>query len=339
MRRRHRKSTQGVAGGAQPATFQLLDLLERTSVVRSWDEEPLGVSIPKDRIYGLLGMLGDVRQDLGFKVDYAISDEELFKSVARTLLLTGEMRVLCYARLHSGVEMPSWVPDWRNHLADPCMEKDFFRPAGDLSIQAPKFKDANTISLPCIVVDTITYTGLAWEPETHGGKFNWLAALQLFQEVHALVSEATSMAGLTLDKWNEGIWRIPIADQYTNSLGLRTRAPPTAIEGWLLVVRGPKVLSEDAGAGLDDLNLYQMAMSHLHGRRVIQTHCGFVGLAPVNAEQGDVVVAVPGVGGLLILRPMKGESTFYTIVGEGYLHGIMDGEGAKGKATDWLDVC
>jgi hypothetical protein len=324
------------------AMARLFDLLEKSSVVRDVNDTPLGAAVAKDRVFGLLGVVGK-SAELGFDVDYSVSDEKVFTDVARALLLENQLGVLSYARLHTGVEMPSWAPDWRANLVDPCAQKGFFKPTGDGHVPTPVVKDDNTLTFEGLTVDTIRHLGTAWQPETHGGKFEWANAAQLFKEVHSLVSSKERATDLpvvmSVEKWRESTWRIPVADQYMNDIGLRTRAPPAAFEGWKLVSKGSVVLTESANNGMSDLNYYQMAMGNLHGRRLVQTRKGFVGLAPVDVQLGDVVCLLVGTGSPFVLRPMTGQSA-YQIVGEAYFYGIMDGEMVSTETVyQSFDIC
>ncbi|KAH5145758.1 hypothetical protein HBH70_044370 [Parastagonospora nodorum] len=53
------------------------------------------------------------------------------------------------------------------------------------------------------------------------------------------------------------------------------------------------------------------------------TKRGSIGLIPANANVGDVVAVFTGGHVPIILRPQTG---YYTVVGDAYVHGIMDGE-------------
>ncbi|KAJ9643033.1 hypothetical protein H2201_004835 [Coniosporium apollinis] len=54
---------------------------------------------------------------------------------------------------------------------------------------------------------------------------------------------------------------------------------------------------------------------------------GYVGLCPKSARKGDVIAVLPGGMVPFILRPLNdSQPTYYTLVGESYVHGIMDGE-------------
>ncbi|KAK1829991.1 heterokaryon incompatibility protein-domain-containing protein [Podospora conica] len=65
------------------------------------------------------------------------------------------------------------------------------------------------------------------------------------------------------------------------------------------------------------------------GRRLMVTDTGLVGMAPKRAQKGDVVCVLLGCSIPLVLRPSPGGATF-TLVGECYLDGYMNGEILQG---------
>ncbi|PSN58620.1 hypothetical protein BS50DRAFT_474289, partial [Corynespora cassiicola Philippines] len=60
------------------------------------------------------------------------------------------------------------------------------------------------------------------------------------------------------------------------------------------------------------------------GRTLIRTRTGYLGLAPEAILRGDFVVILLGCRYLIVLRPRN--DNLYHVVGECYIHGIMDGE-------------
>ena len=101
-------------------------------------------------------------------------------------------------------------------------------------------------------------------------------------------------------------------------------------------------LSEDK----DHRVRYQLArMDATENRRFAVTDFGWMGLVPMEAEAGDQVVAFAGADVLFVLRAMGG---WYVIVGECYVHGLMDGVvcglanhgalGSDGTRMRWEDL-
>jgi hypothetical protein len=67
-----------------------------------------------------------------------------------------------------------------------------------------------------------------------------------------------------------------------------------------------------------------MVSAAILGRLAFSTRRGWLGLGPQHAKAGDEVILLQGMQTPMILRPSrKGR---YTLEGEAYVHGIMDGE-------------
>lgn len=68
------------------------------------------------------------------------------------------------------------------------------------------------------------------------------------------------------------------------------------------------------------------AMRVLAWRRLVTTYKGYLGLVPAGAIVGDVIAMIMGCDVPLVLRPAKGHTAKFTLIGECYVHGIMSGE-------------
>lgn len=78
--------------------------------------------------------------------------------------------------------------------------------------------------------------------------------------------------------------------------------------------------------GVDDyLGYAQRIYNACSNRRLLVTKRGYIGLAPWNAQVGDVVAVLHGGETPFLLRPGS-ESGVYTFVGEAFVHGTMAGE-------------
>lgn len=80
-------------------------------------------------------------------------------------------------------------------------------------------------------------------------------------------------------------------------------------------------LLENMKVAQEYLNLVRV---QLLGRTVFVCKNGYLGLGPQHAQTGDIVAVVDGSPVPIVLRPI--EDGFYQLVGESYMHGIMDGE-------------
>jgi hypothetical protein len=70
---------------------------------------------------------------------------------------------------------------------------------------------------------------------------------------------------------------------------------------------------------------------HLPGRRLFRTHSGMLGLCPVWASKGDIVIVALGCVSPLVLRAAEGNC--YQVGGECFVHGMMNGEALLGPLS------
>jgi hypothetical protein len=76
--------------------------------------------------------------------------------------------------------------------------------------------------------------------------------------------------------------------------------------------------------------------TYIHdGRRLAATNRGFLGLVPAGTIPGDLVCILLGAQTPFVLRPSEGPEGRYEVVGECYMHGMMDGELAP--AQGWTE--
>ncbi|KAG4430170.1 hypothetical protein IFR05_014346 [Cadophora sp. M221] len=73
-----------------------------------------------------------------------------------------------------------------------------------------------------------------------------------------------------------------------------------------------------------------------HGRSFIITSKGYIGLAPLKTEIGDLVTVLEGGYVPFVLRGLEGGG--YKFIGESYVHGIMEGEVLVGKKEGDVQV-
>ncbi|KNG82102.1 Ankyrin and HET domain protein [Aspergillus nomiae NRRL 13137] len=82
---------------------------------------------------------------------------------------------------------------------------------------------------------------------------------------------------------------------------------------------------------------YHEALRSKHGRRrLFVTEKRYLGLGPASMLDGDEVWVVPGAGAALVLRPVE-QGTF-TLIGEAYVHGAMNGEAVEQIDADLSSI-
>ena len=75
-------------------------------------------------------------------------------------------------------------------------------------------------------------------------------------------------------------------------------------------------------------------------RRLFVTKKGYIGAAPLSSQVGDVVYVLAGGHVPFVLRKKPGgqKSAPLRLVGECYVHGLMQGEALRWKDFFWEDV-
>lgn len=64
-------------------------------------------------------------------------------------------------------------------------------------------------------------------------------------------------------------------------------------------------------------------------RRVFITDLGYIGLGPPEICSGDIICIIHWASTLFLVRPGTLSEGIFALVGESYIHGLMDGEGLK----------
>ncbi|RMZ72142.1 heterokaryon incompatibility [Pyrenophora seminiperda CCB06] len=106
-------------------TRDLLTLLYMTRGCRSKD--------PRDKVYGLLGLVGERLQNL-IAIDYSQSVEEVLTRTAAAIIICQEdLEILAYASSslgsrHAANRLPTWAPDWTEHRGDNKLHSQFQQP-------------------------------------------------------------------------------------------------------------------------------------------------------------------------------------------------------------------
>jgi hypothetical protein len=117
--------------------------------------------------------------------------------------------------------------------------------------------------------------------------------------------------------------------------------PPTSL---IKEMEGRMVLSELLAC--TGKNLYKLTdtgnmdryltsvLWYCHGRSLIVTENGLIGLAPTATRPGDLICVLLGCASPLLLRPAGAENAQYQVVGECYVDGIMKAEAFLGPLAE-----
>ena len=319
----------------------VLGLLKRSCFARA-AIHPLKATDNRDKIYALLG-LDSSDKPLGISPDYTKTTKEAYTAATRAFIARGEVNILAWSQQDKSVHgLPTWVPDFSCPIRQPCGENDRMGSEGAIFFASGKqpssilsLESQSVIGLRGVFVDTVASVGTPWVPAVNS-PFDYEGAINFFNEIEHLCKlsqELESKISRKGEKWSEAMWRIPCADQEAKSSG-RVRAS-SSIHSAYLELRTPNANFEKGSVARRN---YQSVMNLLYARRPFISKEGFVGLAPAHSQQGDCICIILGADVPFILR--RTPIGQYELIGEAYVHGIMDGEGLQlGNDAEIVYLC
>lgn len=298
---------------------RLLDYIEATIRCQFSDS--------RDRIYALLGLI--------FRGDCALELEPVYTQPASTVF---QNIVLPYLRRESSLDTlaccelsenkplsPSWVPDWSNrtvgnlifligHLGNRSIAKADYISAGQLratGISAAAIdgsQPAFTVEMQKVVAP--------WEP------------VRMIERCSKYIS--THQPYIDGGDIIEAFCRTLVADCFAQP---HFSIFPRFDESLAYV----DDICRNSGKHNKSCSDYLIYLSaFFNGRCFVTTQEGYIGLAPLASKAGDQICIILGCRSPLVLRlTTKGT---YTVVGECYIHGLMQDEAFLGPLPHKMDA-
>ena len=268
-------------------------------------------------------------------VDYSLSDREVCSNfVGYIILSTRQLDIICRPWAPPQAwDLPSWVRPSTDHAFKVQDHNRYCRVNADcLAVSTSTYKtvysacgkgvllDRNQVSVPFSKRSSLIVGGFEL------GSVDMIAPLaqngilpKEWREVGGHINR-----GKVSDDW---FWRTLVADR--DSTGMVCPA-------WYKLA-SEHVLQSGEGADLDTRQLMfktppgivseflRRVHSVIWGRRLAILDQGYVVLAPGSCEPGDLVTILRGCSVPVLLR-RSDRLHCYTVVGECYVHGMMDGE-------------
>jgi hypothetical protein len=339
-------------------TLPLASLLKGTYIFR----KGLEASDPRDRIFAFLGMSADAA-DLCIVPDYSKTKSQVFTEVAMALIQQMGLEVLtwCHPKAppREDCYLPSWAPDWSSAFSRPLgkfgRETNFrYMASGDSTARFQFLDSSNEFPILCasgIKVDEIFAVGqaltqvpvsdLTWL--TNGLDPNYQLQQEWLSDIERLSKHCGNRYGSS-QALEDAVWRTPITDLEFTSAGEYRRASSSMQKGHLLYRTGffrATMSQRELQQRSDDIGLIAMywrpMVSRSSGRKYFVSQRGYLGVGPSTISPGDVIAIVLGLDTPLVLRAI--EKDHYQIVGEAYVHGIMDGELMEDSLVQDFEIC
>ncbi|KAM7184263.1 Heterokaryon incompatibility protein (HET) domain containing protein [Rhypophila sp. PSN 637] len=312
---------------------------------------------PRDMIYGLLNLASDV-EELGVVPNYEKTCEQVFTETWAAILRRHGADSPSSSIGPNEIAVPSWVPDWRQpHPFHVLHQSGLFLACGPKNQQtqwAPT-EDPRGIALRGVQIDIVREIGTPLDGH-NGQQVSSLAMLvnevtQFLEKSSLLAPSPEESVYPTPEANHSARWRIPLCDlDGTSKLFMRssmkraTSASEESFTSALAVIEGlrqataPGVAngaenwSITLGQHLQEVIAYSSTVFLASCSRPFLTSHGWVGRGPAEMRPGDVVVILWGCWLPIVLRPCGGDADDlkYQLVGDAYVHGLMDGEYVQG---------
>ena len=325
-----------------------------------------GASDPRDKVFALCGLACDSGPDsLNVKPDYHRNAAKVYSDVAISILKrSSDLALLSVphpSRPSRVAGLPSWVPDWSVSTQSTCFRvRDLsgnylFPSKASKDTQAdPRFSpDERLLALNGMFVDQIAKVGSLHETDEQSTFLTKIPEEQTILNSWEHVSGARSWSKyFTGENMLDVYWQTLIGgcpalrfqelrDEFVEFdrtskrfrmlhwVGLQNHRKTYVAASYVVLTisamsdgfRG-RYSSPFSGGYATRGFTQRMAMA-VRQRRMIKTRKGFVGLASGETMTGDSVVLFQGGQVPYILRWM---GTHWRLVGDAYVHGIMNGE-------------
>ncbi|KAH6677731.1 heterokaryon incompatibility protein-domain-containing protein [Halenospora varia] len=295
----------------------------------------------KDKVFGVLGVLHQVRQE--FLVDYKCSVKDVYTNVVKYILKgTKRLDVICEAinfpTYTGSANLPSYVPDWSHIPQMAAMGDKYGFSAASQSDAHYRFFNApsDQLEISAIYLGTIGIHGIAVGTlctlETYLMTFlHWRARLLEFLEndddednkrVQDDFCRTLSLGQVPKEFDNSTRWLTVCYILFTSLLS--KRLPKLPLDEELRTYINAEVSEEFQFAAQF---IQENFGNRMMGRCFCCTEEGDIGMGCGSMLPGDVVVVPFGCSTPIILRPEGISSQLrYRFVGDIYIHGYMYGQ-------------
>ncbi|KAF2671225.1 HET-domain-containing protein [Microthyrium microscopicum] len=304
---------------------------------------------PRDRVFAMMD--SKLTSQLpGLEPDYSRSAAEVFRGFAETYIReTKSLGILSYVS-HSAKELviPTWVPQFdsgvtRRIIGDHGVYNTSNRRGySTTSESGMEVLRQGKLRLQGIVIDqVVTFESLignkhlnldptiktGTDPDTCTGQ--WESLLRQTEQYTSrkacLVAYAMTLSCGLDSRGNEKTRWMEFTRFLAESTQGRVQIPND----------GETSVSDDLSETQqhDPLSFRRMVFGWARNRRLFRTARGHIGMGPWNIQPDDRVAIIFGGEVPFIIRKCGDSSNEYHLIGEAYVHGIMDGEFVR----DWED--
>ncbi|KAI4173817.1 MAG: hypothetical protein LQ346_008339 [Caloplaca aetnensis] len=310
--------------GVFPRGNSLLDLLQATGETECSD--------PRDKVYAVLGMAGDLSSGRDINPDYSKPVSEVYTDTVRFSLSQPEhgLRVLGHVRhipnywtsalncAFDGRSLPTWVPNYSQQGASRPFRAEVagsawaYNACGAKKAHNAKIEGGRLVVMGYHVDEIVSVSEI------------WINDVISIAEVEAWAPENPDSVYYPTGQTRDEAFRTTILADMVLSTDSRGHVADSRghVADWNLMHATTHTLTADENKRKQEM---VFALNNASNRRrLCWTNSGRMGLVPATAQAGDLLFVLWGGQMIHVLR--RTESERFTYVGESYIHGIMDGE-------------
>jgi len=322
----------------RPRTFGHFRLLRLVQKFRDWK-----CSVPVDRVYALLMLANDRDREMNPPVD-GLSREEIYSRLVKSYAKT--YKRLDFLNYHKGEVAqqprlwPSWMPYFNAECTVPSLidfsrdiskwlrdDEQLFCAAGDRPARIIDFPQYPTrLGLMGVRVDIVRSAAeVPWSTSWSIDDIRGQLPQEFVRGTSMFYQHYEPGAYGTREAFDEAVRRTSIADmtsQRDNPNKRHSYAARRALRKELTSVALPH---ETHGTFWDMAHAHPDSVYRAHHRRrPFVTDRKYIGVGPQAADRGDVLCVLHGGQTPYLIREVG--HGLWTIIGECYVHGFMDGE-------------
>ncbi|KAH6644634.1 heterokaryon incompatibility protein-domain-containing protein [Boeremia exigua] len=300
---------------------------------------------PRDKVYGILALAAERYAGL-LKANYNLPVEQVYEQIAIALIeRTGRLDILSHVAPNQSrnLNVPTFVPDWTVELGKEYSSdwterfRNLYRYNACLSKAADFEAKPGVLYIKGILTDSI----VTMSPRRLG------SYRKTRSYCNEILDDMYEIAEPVEDKPYDGryqtrkeaFWLTMCGGYETNAIDRRSHISKRRLssyqcfESWEEWFRGSRTTYQTSDYQLRSVTDSIASVSK--GRTFCITEKGLMGWIPKNCLPGDCVAVMTGGRVPIILRPHDG---YYTVLGDAYIHGIMDGEAIHAGDFKYLEL-
>ncbi|KAF2848775.1 HET-domain-containing protein [Plenodomus tracheiphilus IPT5] len=301
----------------------------------------------RDRVYGMLG-LARPEWLQHIQPDYTRPVEDVYRAVVTAAVeISGRLEFLshCHGKGTLHPLLPSFIPDWTSKIEDLAhatyLSRAFATPSFNASSGSKadfKFTSHTSASTKGLIADVISTLGPLPTNDNNTTPELVRSWEDLAQINHGVTKSPQPPPPSQHEPSLQQTLCGGMAGSWTGTNHFWHRATPTTDapryikwRAWIAANQDPALFDAEVG---DFDNAHNAVRNE---RRFVVTEKGRLGFVPLAAGLGDVVAVLAGAHVPYVLRSEGeggGDGSCYSVVGDAYVHGIMDGEGFVGDGMD-----